>query len=56
MNKSWHDEHRLDPKAKLEERITWHVEHAKACGCRDMPESIKQELAARNIPLPTRHT
>ncbi|MFD1252716.1 hypothetical protein [Devosia equisanguinis] len=54
MNKEWHDGHRLDPKANLDQRIAWHVEHATACGCRDMPESIKRELAARNLPLPER--
>ncbi len=54
MNKTWHDAHHLDPKAKLEERVTWHLEHAEACGCRDIPESIKAVLTERGIALPPR--
>ncbi len=56
MNKLWHDANRLAPKAKLEERLTWHLEHAKACGCRDMPASIKTVLTERGIELPPRPT
>lgn len=54
MNKIWHDTHRLDPKADLEARVSWHLEHAKACGCRDMPESIKAVLNERGIAVPPR--
>lgn len=53
-NRDWHEAHRLDPKAKLDERIAWHVEHAQLCGCRDMPESIKAELVKRGITPPER--
>lgn len=54
LNRAWHDEHRLDPKASMDERLAWHVEHAKLCGCRDMPQSIKDELAARGLEQPER--
>lgn len=54
INREWHETHRLDPKAELDERIAWHIEHAQLCGCRDMPESIKAELAKRGIPQPER--
>lgn len=53
-NREWHEAHRLDPKAKLDERIAWHLEHAQLCGCRDMPESIKAELVKRGITAPER--
>ncbi len=52
MNKEWHEAHRLNPKAKEEERIEWHLEHAIQCGCRDMPESIKTKLVERGQTLP----
>ncbi|MBN9334216.1 hypothetical protein [Devosia sp.] len=54
INREWHETHRLGPKAKLDERIAWHIEHAQVCGCREMPESIKRELAARGIAAPKR--
>lgn len=54
INREWHEAHRLGPKAKLDERVTWHIEHARFCGCRDMPDSIKTELAKRGIPQPER--
>lgn len=54
MNRTWHAEHRLDPRASLDQRIDWHVEHAQQCGCREMPDSIKRELQARNLPIPER--
>jgi len=54
MNRIWHDEHRLKPSATLDERVEWHLEHAKLCGCRDMPDSIKQILTERGVELPPR--
>lgn len=54
LNREWHETHRLDRKAKLDERIAWHIEHATVCGCRDMPESIKTELTKRGIAPPER--
>ncbi|MEO9297901.1 hypothetical protein [Devosia alba] len=56
LNRQWHDAHPMPDKATLEQRIAWHLEHAAQCGCRDMPESIKRELAARGIDLPQRPT
>jgi len=54
LNRAWHETHRLGTKATLGERIAWHLEHAKECGCREMPESIKTALSARGVPLPER--
>ena len=54
INRAWHETHRLGPKAKLDERIAWHIEHAQVCGCREMPESIKAELTKRGITPPER--
>ena len=56
LNRQWHEAHPMLDKATLEQRIAWHLEHATQCGCRDMPESIKRELAARGIDLPQRPT
>lgn len=54
INRVWHETHRLGPKANLDDRVAWHIEHAQLCGCREMPESIKAELAKRGITPPER--
>jgi hypothetical protein len=46
MNTDWHQQNRM-PKT-LEQRIDWHVEHERACGCRPMPDSVSSALAARS--------
>ena len=30
-----------------DQRIAWHLEHKKNCGCRDIPEKLKKEIAKR---------
>jgi hypothetical protein len=44
LNREWHRLNRMPPKATREQRIKWHVAHARACGCRDIPDSIKSEV------------
>ena len=45
--REWHDKNPMKKNPTLEERIEWHVEHAKHCGCRPMPKSIKDEIEKR---------
>jgi hypothetical protein len=45
LNREWHRKHRMPPRATREQRIKWHVAHARACGCRDIPDSIKSDVA-----------
>lgn len=47
LNKEWHLKHRMPAKATLEQRIAWHLEHAKHCSCRDIPEKLKEEIKKR---------
>ncbi len=44
LNKEWHVKHPMPKNPTPEQRIAWHVEHAKNCACRDMPDSIKKAL------------
>ena len=44
LNREWHRLHRMPPRATREQRIKWHVAHARACGCREVPGSIKAEV------------
>jgi hypothetical protein len=51
FNKEWHLAHRMPQRATLEERIAWHLEHNKNCGCREIPVKMKQEMKKRGIKV-----
>ena len=51
INKEWHETHRIPLNAKFEQRIEWHIEHAKYCVCREMPLKILEEIKKRKIKL-----
>ena len=44
LNKEWHRSHRMPTKAAREQRNAWHAAHAAACGCREIPLSIRPEI------------
>jgi uncharacterized protein YdhG (YjbR/CyaY superfamily) len=46
-NAAWHSSHRLPRGASLDERVRWHVAHARACACRPMPPSVRAKLDRR---------
>jgi hypothetical protein len=37
----------------LSERVKWHVAHAKACGCREIPPTVLKELRRLGKKLPS---
>jgi hypothetical protein len=47
MNKAWHSENRMPPKATLQQRIDWHREHRKHCACREVPKSLSKYFAVK---------
>jgi hypothetical protein len=44
LNKQWHRDNRMPSKATRAQRIEWHADHATNCGCREIPESIRQDV------------
>jgi hypothetical protein len=55
MNPAWHAENPMPPRATLDQRVAWHVEHAKWCACRPVPATVRaaidrQARAARTPP------
>ncbi|WP_439394715.1 hypothetical protein ACRQ5Q_36530 [Bradyrhizobium sp. PMVTL-01] len=44
INKECHRSHRMSPKATREQRIAWHAARKAACGCRDVPASIRPDV------------
>ncbi len=49
LNKEWHLANKMPVKATIEQRIAWHLEHSKHCGCREIPEKLKEEMKRREI-------
>jgi hypothetical protein len=47
MNKNWHAKNRMPRNATIEQRIKWHLEHAKHCACRPIPAKLAQEIKRR---------
>jgi hypothetical protein len=47
MNSSWHKKHPMPKKPSLQQRVQWHLAHAKACGCRGIPKTVIAELRRR---------
>lgn len=45
---------RMPKNATLDQRVTWHLAHLSACGCRkDLPATIVRELQRRGITPPS---
>ena len=47
LNKEWHRLHRMPVRTTREQRIKWHVAHARVFGCREIPDSIKADVEKR---------
>jgi hypothetical protein len=52
LNKEWHLAHPMPKNPSLKDRIEWHLEHAKNCGCREIPEKLKEEMEKLKIRIP----
>ena len=44
MNRDWHQEHKMPDRATEAERIAWHLDHARNCGCRPIPKQMIQRV------------
>jgi len=51
MNKEWHSAHTMPKNPTMEQRIIWHLEHNKNCGCRDIPEKVKKAIKRKGIKV-----
>lgn len=56
INAEWHGRHPMPKNATMDERVKWHVAHARECGCREIPKTVIAELERRGMPLPERRT
>jgi hypothetical protein len=47
INKEWHANNRMPKNPTRDQRIEWHVAHAKNCACREMPRELEREIRER---------
>jgi hypothetical protein len=47
INASWHRKHPMPERPSPEQRLRWHLAHARACGCRKLSASFLRELRRR---------
>jgi hypothetical protein len=52
INREWHLKHRMPKNPTIEERIAWHLAHARNCGCRKIEGKIADEMERRGIAIP----
>jgi len=52
LNTEWHLAHPMPKHPTLQQRIEWHLEHAKNCGCRKISGKLAEEMNKRNIKIP----
>jgi hypothetical protein len=48
LNREWHVRNPMPRPATLDDQVTWHIQHEMACGCREMPQSIRREADRRS--------
>src|SRR5689334_13499745 len=47
LNATWHRAHPMPRPASDRERLRWHVQHQKHCGCRPMPAGLARMAGKR---------
>jgi hypothetical protein len=56
INREWHARHKMPKNPSDDQRVGWHLDHARNCGCRKIEGSIAALLKARGIPVPELET
>ena len=49
INAEWHLKNRLPEDPTLDQRVKWHIEHARHCSCGSLDEEILDELKKRYL-------
>lgn len=52
INRAWHENHAM-PKSPTElQRIAWHTEHVRNCGCRGIAAGVARLFEKHGVPVP----
>ena len=52
INAEWHKAHPMPKTPTMDQRIAWHIEHAKHCGCRRTSAKQRDAFRKRAAELP----
>jgi hypothetical protein len=44
INATWHRAHLMPKRPTAAQRLAWHLEHARECACRPLPDSMRSAL------------
>lgn len=47
INAEWHAKHKMPKNPSLDQRVKWHMEHARHCSCRPIHGEILEEIKKR---------
>ena len=51
INAKWHFANKMPKNPTLDQRVIWHVEHARNCQCRPLGGKILEEINKRRIKV-----
>lgn len=51
INGTWHTAHKMPKNPTLDQRVAWHVAHARNCACRKLEGKILEEISKRGIKV-----
>lgn len=54
INAAWHKAHPIGKNPTKEQRLKWHVAHAKNCGCRSISQKLAAEIRAAGMKVPVK--
>lgn len=49
INADWHSKNKMPKNPTLDERIEWHLDHAKNCQCRPLGGKILEDIKKRGL-------
>jgi Imm-5 like putative immunity protein len=49
INAEWHARHRMPKNPTLDQRVKWHIDHARNCACRPLSGNILEEVRKRTL-------
>jgi hypothetical protein len=55
INRAWHSAHPMPKNPSEKQRIAWHLDHVRNCGCRDIPRGVLALMRERGIAVPEPH-
>lgn len=49
LNADWHAKHKMPKNPSLDQRVKWHMEHARHCSCHPLSGKIQEEVKKRYL-------